>query len=58
MACRLVGAEPLSEPMLEYGYWTLRNKFQWNLNRNQYIFIHENACKSVVCKMAPMSSRP
>ena len=23
--------------------WTPRDKFQWNLNRNSYIFIHENA---------------
>ena len=23
--------------------WTLRNKLQWNFNRNSYIFIHENA---------------
>ena len=32
MACRLVGAKPLSEPMLEY--WSLRNKLKWNLNWN------------------------
>ena len=35
MACRLVGDKPLSEPMLECWNivnWTLRNKFQWNLN--------------------------
>ena len=24
-------------------YWTLRNKLQWNPNRNSYIFIQENA---------------
>ena len=27
MACRLVGAKPLSEPMLGYFNWTLTNKF-------------------------------
>ena len=41
--------------------WTLRNKFQlitwylitswWNLNRNSYIFIEENAFENVVWKM-------
>ena len=32
MACRLFGAKPLSQPMLEY----------WNFNRNFSIFIHAN----------------
>ena len=36
MACRLVGAKPLPEPMLEIVNWTLRNKHQWNLNRDRY----------------------
>ena len=49
MACRLVGARPLSEPMLEY--LTLRNKFQWNINRNSHIFIQEIAFENVVRKM-------
>ena len=31
---------------------TLGNKLQWNLNRNQYIFIQENAFENVVWKMA------
>ena len=30
----------------------LRNKLQWNLNRNSYIFIQENAFENVVCEMA------
>ena len=38
--------------------WPLRNKFQWNFNRNSYIFIHENAFEKVVCKMAAILSRP
>ena len=38
-------------------YWnmvngTLRNKLQWNINRNSYIFIQENALENVVCEMA------
>ena len=36
---------------------TLRNKLQWNFNRNQYIFIEGNALENVVCKMASISSR-
>ena len=32
--------------------WTPRYKLQWNLNRNSYIFIQENAFKDVVCEMA------
>ena len=31
---------------------TLRNRFQWNLNRNSYISIHENTFEYVVCEMA------
>ena len=31
MACRLAGAKPLSEPMLENVNWTTRNKFSKNL---------------------------
>ena len=41
--------------------WTLgilRNKLQWNLKRNPYIFIQENAFESVVWKMSAILSRP
>ena len=38
--------------------WVLRNKLQWNLNRNSYIFIHENAFENVVWKMAAILCRP
>ena len=31
--------------------WTLRNKLQWNFNRNSNIFIHENAFENVVWEM-------
>ena len=61
MACRLDGAQPLSEPMLEYCYivnWTLWNKFQWNFNRNSNIFIQENAFENIVCEMSAILSRP
>ena len=38
--------------------WTLRNKLQWNLNRNSYIFIQENAFENIVWKMASILPRP
>ena len=38
--------------------WTLRNKLQWNFNRNSYIFIKENVFENVVCDMAAILSRP
>ena len=37
--------------------WTLGNKHQGNINRNSYIYIHENAFGSV-WKMAAILSRP
>ena len=36
----------------------LRNKIQWNLKQNSYIFIQENAFESVVCEKAAILSRP
>ena len=35
---------------------TLRNRFQWNLNQNSYIFIQENLFENVVWKMAAILS--
>ena len=37
--------------------WTLRNRPQWNFNRNSNIFIEENAFENVVWKMAAILSR-
>ena len=41
------GLSPARRPMLNQCWnivnWTLRNKLQWNLNRNSYVFIQENA---------------
>ena len=51
MACRLVQCWNIVN-------WTLRNKLQWNLNRNSYIFIRENAFKNVVWKKVAILSRP
>ena len=40
--------------------WNLHemNKIQWNLNRNSYISIQEQAFKNVIWKMASIFSRP
>ena len=37
--------------------WTLRNKFQWNFNKNSEVFIHENSLENVICKMVNILSR-
>ena len=37
--------------------WTLRNKFEWNFNRNSYLFIRENEFQNVVRKMTDTFSR-
>ena len=52
MACRLVGAKPLSKQCWNIVNWTLENKIQWNFNRNSNIFIQENAFEILVCEMA------
>ena len=38
--------------------WTLRNKIQWNLNRNSHIFIHKNGFENIICKMAAILPGP
>ena len=38
--------------------WTLWNKLQWNLNRNIYILVKENAFENVVWRMATILSLP
>ena len=40
------------------GKLLIRNKLQWNLNRNSYTFIQENALENVVWKMAATLFRP
>ena len=57
MACRLDGAKPLPEPMLEYCKLD-PEELQLNVNRNSYIFIQENPFENVVRKMAAILSRP
>ena len=51
MDYHLVGAKPLSEPMLEFFFnLTRTNKILWNFNRNSDIFIQENPFENVVCQ--------
>ena len=52
MARRLVGAKPLSEPLLGYSQLDPKDKIQWNISRNLKIFIQENAFENVIWKMA------
>ena len=57
--CCLVGAKPLFGTNAEIVVnWNLKNKLQWNFNRNSYIFIQENTFETVVCGIAAMLSRP
>ena len=58
MACSLDGAKPYLNQCWNIVNWTLRNKLQWNFNRNSYIFIQENVLQKVVCEMASILSRP
>ena len=37
--------------------WIPRNKIQWNVSRNSYIFIQENPFENVIWKMATTLSR-
>ena len=37
--------------------WTLRNKLQWNFDKNTKLFIQENAFENIVCDMAAILSR-
>ena len=53
MACHLLGAKPLSEPMLVCSTGTLGNS-----NQNSNIFIQVNAIDYVIWKMAAIVSPP
>ena len=52
IACRLVGASYCLNQCLDIVNWALRNKLQWNINQNSYIFIQENEFKNGICKLA------
>ena len=48
----LLGAKPLSEPVLAYSCKNPKEKLQWNFNRNSYFFIEENVFENVDCEKA------
>ena len=50
MACRL------SNQCWLIANWILKNKLQWNLNRNKKLFIHEYAYENVSCEMEAILS--
>ena len=55
MACRLFGANLNQCWVIDN--WVLRNKLQWNCNKNTKPFIHENAFENIVGEMVAILSR-
>ena len=55
MACRLFGTNYLNQCWVIVN-WTIKDKLQWNFNRNTKLFIHENASENIVCEMAAILS--
>ena len=58
MACRLVGAKPLSETILEYSQLDLYEQTSVKFNQNSNVFIQGNALENVDCEVAFILSRP
>ena len=56
MVCHLIGAKPLSGPVLASPYRTLGDKCHWNLNKNSTIFIQGNWLINVICKISILFS--
>ena len=57
MACCLVSAKPLFEPLLEYCQFEPQEQTSVKFE-SKYIFIQENACENVVCEKAAILSWP
>ena len=57
MACRLFGAKPLSEPIVDYYQLDPWNKFSEN-GINTTIFMQENEPENVICKLVAILSGP
>ena len=55
MACHILSAKPLPEPMVTYR--ALRNKLQWIFNQNSFFF-KKNKFKNIVCKLFAIFFRP
>ena len=58
MACHLVGVKHYLNQCWYMDYSNLRNKFQWNLKWNSYIFVQGIAFENVVYGMAASFPRP
>ena len=58
MACRLFGAKPLSEPMLNYCQLETCKHISMTFWSNTTVCIEENAFESVICKMASILTLP
>ena len=50
MACRLLGATPSLEPIVDYCQLDPWEQISVNSNRNSIIFIQENAFENIVCQ--------
>ena len=57
MGCRLIGAEPLSEPVLAYYYIDHRERDSMKFFHNIATFIPEYAFENVIYKMVGFVSR-
>ena len=57
MACRLIGAKPLSEPMQPYYQLDPKEQTSVKFESKYKLFIQENAFEGVVREMAAILSR-
>ena len=57
MVCRLPASSYYMNQCWYFVNWALKNKFQWNIDRNSNIFIQENAFEYVFCEMVTILSR-
>ena len=58
MSCCLVGAKPLSDPMMQYHQFTPWQHIPVKSYAKFIIFIQENVIGNVVCEMAAILSQP
>ena len=58
MACRLVAPSHYLNQCWNIVNFSVRNKLQWNVNQNTYIFSQENIFENAICEMAAILSRP
>ena len=59
MACRLLGANPLSEPMMIYCHLDLKEHISMKYDFEiQKFSLKKNAFENIVCEMATLLSQP